>query len=329
MDDWTIYSGKQGYLSVGELRSRWLDKPPPWRRRVAQTIERKGVREDRTWEPRGERYVPSGAGEINRVNVALLLRRPILVTGRPGVGKSTLAYNIAWALRLGKPLRWEINSQTTLQDGLYKYDAIGHLRAAQANQSGPAGQRSQRPLDLADFIRLGPLGTALLPTATPRVLLVDELDKSGFDLPNDLLNVFEEGSFDIPELVRGTASPAVRAWDAQRGEPSVPIPDGRVSTFHHPVVVITSNGEREFPEAFRRRCVPLDLKFPAPEILKQIVAQQLGDSVPRELVDEAVAAYTDRPTDALLQEVFLRHVHGIPTMVARPAAQRTEDGRSD
>ena len=102
--------------------------------------------------------------------------------------------------RLGPVLRWPITSRSTLQDGLYRYDAIG--RAAGRDQPGPTKRPSAAVAAIGRYIRLGPLGTALLPTRRPRVLLIDEIDKSDIDLPNDLLNVFEEGEFDDPRAAR-------------------------------------------------------------------------------------------------------------------------------
>jgi MoxR-like ATPase len=257
---------------------------------------------DETADRRGKTYVCSGHDEVVRVNMALMLRRPLLVTGAPGIGKSTLAYSVAWCLGLGPPLRWEINSRTTLQDGLYAYDAVGHLHASQdVNEEATIG----------DFITLGPLGTALLPTPRPRVLLVDELDKASFDLPNDLLHVFEEGSFAIPELVRLGGEQTVYAFDSRGSDDRVLVSGGRISTLRHPVVLVTSNGERAFSEAFLRRCVRLYLKQPGRDHLERVVASQLGDSVPDELVAQALQRYSDQTTDVLLQALFLEFAYGL------------------
>jgi MoxR-like ATPase len=301
-DDWRIFRGSSERTSEATIE-KWLEAPPPWRHLAhpSKIVERK-VPPDEAADRRGRTYICSGHDELLRVNMALMLRRPLLVTGVPGIGKSSLAYNVAWCLGLGQPLRWEINSRTTLQDGLYSYDAVGHLHASQDRD---------RSVNIGDFITLGPLGTALLPTPRPRILLIDELDKASFDLPNDLLHVFEEGSFTVPELVRLGGEQTVYAFDSQSGDDRVTVTEGRISTLHHPVVVVTSNGERSFSEAFLRRCVRLDLKQPGRDHLERVVASQLGDSVPAGLVGKALERYRDQTTDVLLQALFLEHAHGV------------------
>lgn len=301
-DDWRIFRGSSERTSEAAIE-QWLGAPPPWRHlaRPSKIVDRK-VPPDEAADRRGRTYICSGHEELLRVNMALMLRRPLLVTGAPGIGKSSLAYSVAWCLGLGQPLRWEINSRTTLQDGLYSYDAVGHLHAS---------QDPNRRVTIGDFITLGPLGTALLPTHRPRILLIDELDKASFDLPNDLLHIFEEGSFTVPELVRLGGEQMVYAFDSQSTDDRVAVTEGRISTLHHPVVVITSNGERSFSEAFLRRCVRLDLKQPGRDHLERVVASQLGDSVPAALIGQALERYRDQTTDVLLQALFLEHAHGV------------------
>ena len=203
--------------------------------------------------------------EINLVNLALHLRRPLLVTGQPGVGKSTLAYSVAYELGLGPVLRWPITSRTTLLDGLYQYDAIGRLQEVSLQREtgkapGPAADEDGAPSGIGRYIRLGPLGTALLPRRRPRALLIDEIDKSDIDLPNDLLNVFEEGEFTIPELARLNQQ-SVTVMTADDGITAV-VQGGRVTCAEFPFVVLTSNSERTFPSAFLRRCVRLEIPRP-------------------------------------------------------------------
>lgn len=205
--------------------------------------------------------------EILTVNAALYLRRPLLITGKPGVGKSSLAYKIAQELALGPVLRWPISSRTVSREGLWEYDAIGRVQAA-ATEEGA---------DIGGFVRLGPLGTALLPYARPRVLLIDELDKSDIHLPNDLLAVFEDGDFEIQPLARIAATqPEVTVFTHDRGGRAT-VREGRVTCLDFPIVVITSNGEREFPPAFLRRCLRLDMPQPDLEQLVSIVAAHFRD----------------------------------------------------
>ncbi|HWO62234.1 MAG TPA: MoxR family ATPase [Umezawaea sp.] len=241
--------------------------------------------------------------EVTMVNAALYLRRPLLVTGRPGTGKSTLAYKIARELRLGPVLRWPISSRSTLQEGLWEYDAIGRVQAA-------AAQREQEP-DIGEFVHLGPLGTALLPYSSPRVLLIDELDKSDIDLPNDLLSVFEDGEFRIRPLLRiAGRQPDVRVFTADQDSSAV-VHRGRVRCNAFPVVVVTSNGEREFPPAFLRRCLRLEMPDPNFEQLANIVAAHFSGV---ELVhaNELIKSFVDRSArdgglaaDQLLNSIYM------------------------
>ena len=130
---------------------------------------------------------------------------------------------------------------------------------------------ADQPPEIGRFIRLGPVGTALLPSTRPRVLLIDEIDKSDIDLPNDLLNIFEEGQFEIPELARLPKEQAEVSVFRYDSEDLVTLRRGQVVCTEFPFVVITSNGERELPPAFLRRCLRLDITEPNPKKLAKIV----------------------------------------------------------
>jgi MoxR-like ATPase len=221
------------------------------------------------------------ASAISMVNAAIYLCRPLIVTGRPGSGKSSLAHMVSRELGLGRVLRWSITSRSTLRSGLYEYDAFGHAQAL-----GRGGEA-----DIGNFVHLGPLGTALLPHRLPRVLLVDELDKSDIDLPNDLLSIFEEGEFPVQELVRvRDRQPEVTVHTADLGM-KASIRDGVVRCHAFPIVVITSNGEREFPAAFMRRCLTLNIPDPDVNRLAEMVVAHFSDT--GKLADEDTSALTD------------------------------------
>ncbi len=239
---------------------RELPEPPPWRR-----FDSRHGRSDA-----GPAY-QIGPAEIDIINIALHLRRPLLITGKAGTGKTSLAGSIAYELGLGPVLKWFITSRSSLADGLYSYDALGYFQAVGA----PAGQNGT-VVDIGRYIRLGPLGTALLPGEKPRVLLIDELEKSDIDLPAELLTIFDEGQYSISELERLPSNhPGVEVLTADHGE-RAQIHSGRVACQAFPIVVITSNGERELPFSFLRRCVLLELKQPGKEKMAAIVRAHLG-----------------------------------------------------
>lgn len=251
---WRIFTGEGRARSADEGWQR-LPEPPPWRQRDV-AITRFVLTEEL----------------LDAVNAALHLRRPLLLTGAPGSGKSTLVSLIATELALSDPLNWHITSRSTLSDGLFQYDALGRLHATQVREGDDASD-----LRVEDYVTLGPLGTALADRDKPRAVLIDEIDKSDFDLPSDLLNVLEEGEFDVPPLVR-----AARAAGDQGAE-SIPqqvrgtdrqmyvVDGGVVRRTHWPVIIMTSNGERTFPAPFLRRCVRYEMTTPTTAFLEEVV----------------------------------------------------------
>ncbi|MEU6312156.1 MoxR family ATPase [Streptomyces sp. NPDC047014] len=272
------------YRGDGEQRRTPLADPPPWR-----TFPR---------TPQHRQYQPP-PGLVDAVNTALHLRRPLLVSGPAGSGKSTVVEQVAHELDLGPVLRWHITSRSSLTEALYRYDALGRIHAQSlraATAPGPAGRRAggrgRGRDDIAPFLQLGPLGTALLPAERPRALLIDEIDKSDLDLPGDLLEVLERGEFEIPELVRyRRARVSVRQWDSTAEHP---VEQGRVRCTQFPFIVLTSNGEREFSPAFLRRCIRYAMPTLTAGLLHGIVQAHF------EAVPEGGAALVDAFAERVL-----------------------------
>ena len=183
-----------------------------------------------------DRYIATADLAV-AVNAAVTLERPLLVKGEPGTGKTELARQVAASL--GLPLlEWHVKSTTRAQQGLYEYDVVSRLRDSQLGDA--------RVNDVANYIRRGKLWQAF--TAPGRVvLLIDEIDKADIEFPNDLLQELDRMEFHVYET----------------GE--------TVTARHRPVVIITSNNEKELPDAFLRRCFFHFIRFPDPETMRRIV----------------------------------------------------------
>lgn len=292
---------------------KWLDENPG-----LNTEERDRLRGEVFRLPRTSDGALRPTGEAVRlaVNAAIHLRRPLLVTGTPGCGKTSLAYAIAEELDLGPVLSWAVTPRTQLQDGQFLYDAVGRLQEGGGGWSVSSGSPSAtaEPRPTSDYMKLGPVGTAFLPFSRPRVLLIDELDKGDLQLPNELLNLFEEGFFEIPQLVR-EARRKHREEPLHTADPGCtwPVTGGRVVCREFPIIVLTSNGEREFPAAFHRRCIRVEMPTPSHEDLVHVVGahfkpsaklsdQALADEIRQFLGDEG---NLDRATDQLLNALYL------------------------
>jgi MoxR-like ATPase len=300
---WPVYTGTNAPHDGIDR----LPPPPPWRafdggpvlEAPAGAAGTAAVSPDRTHRAATYRATRQ---TVQLVNAALYLRRPLLVTGPPGTGKSSLIYAVARELGLGPVLRWNITSRSTLHDGLYQYDPLSRLYAARNAPTAETG--------IEDHLRLGALGTALLPYARPRALLIDEIDKSDLDLPNDLLNVLEEGQYEIPELIRSARRAPTAEVMIDGTDQRVPVERGRVRCRAFPFVVLTSNGEREFPPAFLRRCVTLRLRQPDDSHLADIVRAHFDeepDAYAQTLIDRFLSRVGggDLATDQLLNAIYL------------------------
>ena len=187
------------------------------------------------------------------VNAAVLLRRPLLVKGEPGTGKTVLAHEVAQALK-APLIEWNIKSTTKAHQGLYEYDAVARLRDGQLGE--------KRVHDIRNYIKKGKLWEAFTSPQLP-VLLIDEIDKADIEFPNDLLQELDRMSFDVYETQE------------------------RIAAVDRPIVVITSNNEKELPDAFLRRCFFHYIKFPNRETMQEIIDVHYPD-IQKVLVSRAM-----------------------------------------
>ena len=192
------------------------------------------------------------------VNAAATLRRPLLIKGEPGTGKTVLAAEVAQAM--GAPLiEWHVKSTTKAAQGLYEYDAVSRLRDSQLGD--------ERVHDISNYIKRGKLWEAFTADETP-ILLIDEIDKADLEFPNDLLQELDRMEFYVYET----------------GE--------TISARERPIIIITSNNEKELPDAFLRRCFFHYIRFPDKETMKEIIQVHFPD-IQKELVKEALSIFFD------------------------------------
>jgi MoxR-like ATPase len=190
------------------------------------------------------------------VNAAIALEKPLLIKGEPGTGKTQLALQLAKSLKTDL-IQWHIKSTTKAQQGLYEYDAVSRLRDSQLGDS--------KVQDIANYIKPGKLWQAFSASNRP-ILLIDEIDKADIEFPNDLLHELDQMAFDVYETGQ------------------------TIKAEQRPIVIITSNNEKELPDAFLRRCFFHYIRFPDKEALAQIVDVHLPN-LRRDLLSEALELF--------------------------------------
>lgn len=204
-----------------------------------------------------DKYVASNE-LMNAVNVAITLKKPLLVKGEPGTGKTQLAEAIAESLGM-RLIVWGIKSTTKAQEGLYVYDTVQRLYDSQFGEGDVS--------DIRQYIKLGKLGEAFS-SEEQVVLLIDEIDKADLEFPNDLL------------------------WELDRMEFYINETKETIRTKHRPIVIITSNAEKELPDAFLRRCIFHYIDFPDEEKIADIIRVHFGQ-LDKKLVDNAIRTFYD------------------------------------
>lgn len=241
-----------------------------------------------------ELYQPSPA-LADAVNVALRLGLPLLLTGEPGSGKTELADHLAWYFKLGEALPFIAQTGSAASDLFYQYNALGHFQYSQNSREPLSHDEVERR-----FIRYKGLGEAIR-SKQRRVVLIDEIDKAPRDLPNDVLDAMDKLRFYVPEIDR---------WHSSEPE-------------HRPVIILTSNSEKNLPDAFLRRVVYFHIEFPEPDAMLEIVAAKvagLSADQLRPAIDHFYGIRTDRSrklnkypaTAELIQWVFYLHQTGFP-----------------
>ena len=200
------------------------------------------------------------------VNVAIALGQPLLLTGEPGTGKTRLAYSIAYELNMGDPLVFHTKTTSSARDLFYRYDSLGHFHDAQLKDTNE--------IDIKDYITYEAMGKAIIKSKESRsIVLIDEIDKAPRDLPNDILNELENMEFTVKET-------------GEKFEANKP---------NRPILILTSNSEKNLPDAFLRRVVYYHIPFPDKETLEQIIRNRLNlsDTFRDRMLSDAISHFID------------------------------------
>lgn len=304
--DWWIYQGDKKLKDI-------KNTIPPWRDKSISGNDHNA-----------DAFVPMDDALVDAVNAAIYLRRPLLVTGEPGIGKSSLAKSIAASLET-ELLQWHITSKSTLKDALYSYDALARLHDIQMKklyfelkdqkENEEIKKYANISTGIENYLKLTQIGSAFR-SEKPIVVLIDEIDKSDIDLPNDLLHIFEEQEFEIDELKRMKFEKGGKPKIEDELGKAARIPGGKVICQNFPIIVMTSNDEREFPPAFLRRCISVEMKLDDDrdkkiEQLTRIVKAHFEDEKIEDDIEKVIKDFVElkesglRSNDQLLNTIYM------------------------